>query len=127
VKQPKVGTTGYCLGGGLSLAAAGNFPDRVAAAASFHGGRLATDAPDSPHLLAPKMKAKVYVAGATDDPSFPEDMKSRLIDALARAGVDHTVETWPARHGWVPSDTPVHDPAQAERHFRTLFDLFQRL
>ncbi|MGZ5970832.1 MAG: dienelactone hydrolase family protein [Polyangiales bacterium] len=126
VKQPKIGVVGYCMGGGLALAAAGNFPDRVAAAASYHGGRLATDAPESPHLLAPKMKAAIYVAGATDDASFPDDMKSRLVEALTRAGVDHTVETYPARHGWVPSDTPVHDPAQAERHFRTLFDLFHR-
>src|SRR5262249_18555513 len=71
VKQPKVGTTGYCMGGAFSLGAAGHYPDRVAAAASFHGGRLVTDAPDSPHLLAPRMKARVYVAGAIEDPSFP--------------------------------------------------------
>lgn len=126
VKKGGIGTTGYCMGGLMSLTAAGTYPDRIVAAASYHGGRLATDAPDSPHLLAPKMKARVYVAGATDDPSFPEDMKVRLVDALTRAGVDHTVETYPARHGWVPSDMPVHDPAQAERHFQTLFDLLQR-
>jgi carboxymethylenebutenolidase len=126
VKQPKVATTGYCMGGAISLAAAGNFPDRVAAAASYHGGRLATDAPDSPHLLAPKMKARVYVAGATEDASFPDEMKAKLERAFADAGVEHVVETYPARHGWVPNDTPVHDPAQAERHFQTLFDLLQR-
>ncbi len=124
VVQPKVGTTGYCMGGGFSLAAAGNFPDRVAAAASYHGGRLATDAPDSPHLLAPRIEARVYVAGAVEDASFPDDMKQRLDDALTKAGVAHTVETYPgARHGWVPSDTPVHDPAAAERHWATLFAL----
>src|SRR5438105_3243287 len=67
VKPGGVGTTGYCMGGGISLRAAGTYPDRIVAAASFHGSRLATDAPDSPHLLAPKMKARVYVAGAIED------------------------------------------------------------
>jgi carboxymethylenebutenolidase len=114
------------MGGYLSLTAAGTYPDRVVATACFHPSRLATDAPESPHLLAPKMKARVYVAGAIEDPSFPDEMKAKLDQALAAAGVDHVVETYPARHGWVPNDTPVHDPAQAERHFQTLFDLLQR-
>jgi carboxymethylenebutenolidase len=127
VKQPKVGTTGYCMGGGLALAAAGHFPERVAAAASFHGGRLATDAPESPHLLAPRIKARVYVGGAVEDPSFPDDMKKRLEEALAAAHVEHTVVTYEgARHGWVPSDTPVHDPKAAERHYEALFALLDR-
>jgi carboxymethylenebutenolidase len=120
----KIGTTGYCMGGGLSLAAAGHCPDRIAVAASFHGGRLAIDDPTSPHLLAPKIKARVYVAGAIEDASFPDDQKQRLEEALTAAGVRHVVETYPARHGWVPSDTPSHDPAQAERHFTELFKLF---
>jgi carboxymethylenebutenolidase len=120
----KIGTTGYCMGGGLSLAAAGHFPDRIAAAASFHGGRLAIDEPTSPHLLAPKIKARVYVAGAIEDASFPDDQKQRLEEALTSAGVKHVVETYPARHGWVPSDTPAHDAAQAERHYTELFKLF---
>jgi carboxymethylenebutenolidase len=125
VKQPKVGTTGYCMGGGLSLAAAGNFPERIAAAASYHGSRLATDAPDSPHLLAARMKARVYVAGAVEDPSFPDSMKQRLEYALTQGGVQHEVVTYPgARHGWVPSDTPVHNPEAAERHWTTLLALF---
>lgn len=124
VKQPKVGTTGYCMGGGLSLAAAGYYPDRILAAASFHGGRLATDAPDSPHLLAPRMKARVYVAGASGDASFPDDVKKRLEDALAAAGVVHTVVTYEgARHGWAVSDMPVYDPAATERHYEALFAL----
>jgi carboxymethylenebutenolidase len=126
VKRPHVGTVGYCMGGGMSLAAAGHYPDRVAAAASYHGGRLATDAPDSPHLLAPRMKAKVYVAGATEDANFPDEQKKLLDDALAAAKVEHTVETYPAKHGWVPADTPVHDPAAAERHFETLFALLDK-
>jgi carboxymethylenebutenolidase len=126
VKPGGIGTTGYCMGGSLSLAAAGTFPDRVVASASYHGGRLASDQPESPHLLAPKMKARVYVAGATDDPSFPDEMKATLEAALTKAGVDHVVETYPAKHGWVPRDTPVHDPVCAERHWKTLLALFDQ-
>lgn len=122
--KPKVGTTGYCMGGGLSLAAAGHYPDRIAAAASFHGGRLATDDPTSPHLLAPKITARVYVAGAIEDASFPDEQKQKLEEALTAARVDHVVTTYPARHGWVPSDTPTHDAAQADRHYSELFKLF---
>jgi carboxymethylenebutenolidase len=120
VAPGKVGATGYCMGGGLAIAAAGHFPDRFAAIAAYHPGNLVTDAPDSPHLLVPRIKAKVYVGGASDDPTFPDAMKQRLEAALRDAGVEHTVETYPARHGWVPSDTPVHDPAAAERHWQTL-------
>jgi len=123
VKKGAIGTTGYCMGGLMSLTAAGTYPDRIAAAASYHGGRLATDAPDSPHRLAPKMKARVYVAGAIEDQSFPDDMKARLEQALTDAGVDHMVETYPAKHGWVLRDTPVHDAAAAERHWKTLLAL----
>lgn len=124
VVQGKVGTTGYCMGGNRSLAAAGHFPDRIAACASYHGGGLATDAPDSPHLWADKIAAKVYIAGAIEDSSFDDAQKQRLDQALTAAKVAHTIETYPAKHGWVPSDTPVHDKAQAERHFETLFALF---
>lgn len=124
VKQGGIGTVGYCMGGSPALAAAGVFPDRVVAAASYHGSRLVTDAPESPHALAPKMRARVYVAGATDDANFTDEQKATLIDALTKAGVDHVVETYPAKHGWVPRDTPVHDPACAERHWQTLFALF---
>jgi carboxymethylenebutenolidase len=123
VRSAKIGTTGYCLGGRLSLAAAGHFPDRVIAAASYHASQLATDAPDSPHRLAPQMKARVYVAGAIEDPGFDDAQKQRLDDALTAAHVDHVVETYNARHGFVPSDTPVHDAAATEKHWRTLFNL----
>src|SRR6204780_1565130 len=64
-----IGTTGYCMGGLMSLTAAGTYPDRIVATASYHGGRLATDSPDSPHLLAPRIKAPVYIAGAIEDES----------------------------------------------------------
>ncbi|MGH7211541.1 MAG: dienelactone hydrolase family protein, partial [Acetobacteraceae bacterium] len=119
-----IGTTGYCMGGLMSLTAAGTYPERIAAAASYHGGRLATDAPDSPHRLAPKMKGRVYVAGAIEDQSFPDDMKKRLQDALTEAGVDHKIETYQAKHGWVFRDTPVYDAAAAERHWQTMVALF---
>jgi len=119
----KVGTTGYCMGGRLSLCAAGTYPDRIAAAASFHGGNVANDTPDSPHLLADKMRARLYVAQADND---PVDQTERLDAALTAAGVEHVVETYPAKHGWVPSDTPIHDPVQAERHWKELIGLFDR-
>lgn len=124
VKPGGIGTTGYCMGGRMSLIAAGTYPELIVAAASYHGGHLASDALDSPHLLAPKMHARVYVAGAIEDPTFPDEMKARLEDALKSAGVDHRIETYPAKHGWVLRDTPVYDPAAAERHWQTLVALF---
>jgi len=123
VKPGPIGTTGYCMGGLMSLTAAGTYPDAIIAAASYHGGRLATDDSHSPHLLAPKMKARVYVAGAIEDSSFPDDMKARLEGALTSAGVDHTIETYQAKHGWVFRDTPVYDAAAAERHWESLIAL----
>jgi carboxymethylenebutenolidase len=123
VLRAGIGTTGYCMGGLMSLTAAGTYPERIVAAASYHGGRLATNAPDSPHLLAPKIKARVYVGGAIEDPSFPDDMKARLEAALTQAHVDHEIETYPARHGWVFRDTPVYDAAASERHWQTLLAL----
>jgi carboxymethylenebutenolidase len=121
----RIGATGYCMGGGIALRAAGTFPERIVAAAAFHGGNLATDAPDSPHLLAPKMAAKVLVAGADEDSSFDALQKDRLAAALADAGVDAQVSIWPGcRHGWVPGDMPVHNPDGAERHWRELVALF---
>jgi carboxymethylenebutenolidase len=125
VKPGGIGTTGYCMGGLMSLTAAGTYPDRIVAAASYHGGRLATDEPDSPHLLAPRIKARVYVAGAIEDQSFPDDMKVRLETALTEAGVDHKIETYQAKHGWVFRDTPVYDASAAERHWQSMLSLFE--
>lgn len=119
-RADSIGVVGYCMGGRLALTAAGTYPDRVAVAASYHGGGLASDQPSSPHLLAPKMKAKIYVAGAVEDASFPDDMKARLEAALSKAGVAHVIETYPAKHGWVPADMPAHDAVEAEHHWRTL-------
>ena len=126
-KPGGIGVTGYCMGGRMSLTAAGTYPDRIAITASFHGGRLATDTPDSPHLLAPRIKSRVYIAGAIEDPSFPDDMKARLEEALTKAGVDHRIETYPAKHGWVLRDTPAYDADASERHWRELIALLERV
>jgi len=123
VRPGPIGTTGYCMGGGLSLTAAGTYPERIAATAAFHAGRLATDAPDSPHRLAARIRSRVYIAGAIEDASFPDDMKARLEAALTSAGVAHQIETYPARHGWVFRDTPVYDAAASERHWQSLLAL----
>jgi carboxymethylenebutenolidase len=124
VSGAKVGTTGYCMGGGLALTAAGRFPDRVAAAASFHGGRIATTAPDSPHLLAGAMQAKVYVACAENDASFDAEQFERLSDALTDARVDHTLVTYPALHGFAVPDNPTYDEDAAARHWKALEELY---
>ncbi len=124
VRAGPVGIVGYCMGGRLALIAAGTYPDRFAAAASYHGGGLADDKPSSPHLLAPRIKARLYVGGAIEDASFPDDMKARLEKALSDAGVDHVIETYPAKHGWVPTDMPAHNAAEAEHHWRTLIPFF---
>ena len=115
-----VAVVGYCMGGRMAFLAAGTYPDRIAACAAYHPGGLATDKPDSPHLLAPKIRARVYVAGAIEDASFPDEMKARLEKALTDAGVDHTIETYPARHGWVFRDTLTYDAQASERHWETL-------
>jgi len=120
----RCGVTGYCMGGRLAVMAAATYPDRIAAAAAYHPGGLVTDAPDSPHLLLGAIRAKVYIGGATDDTSFTDAQRQTVDDALTAAGVEHTVELYPARHGWVPGDTPAHDHAAAERHWETLLALF---
>ena len=124
VRAERLGITGYCMGGRLALYAAGHFGARFAAAASYHGGGLATDSPESPHRLAPRMKARIYVGGAIKDANFDDTQKARLEQALTDAGVDHTIETYNALHGWVPSDTPVHDEAATAQHWDTLLSLF---
>lgn len=119
VAGEKFGTTGYCMGGRASLIVATRVPDRVAAALSFHGGRLAVeDDPNSPHLLADKITASVYVGAAENDASFTEDDAKRLEDALSGADVEHTIEFYSAAHGFaVPDHLAVYDQDAAKRHW----------
>jgi len=125
VKPGKVAITGYCMGCGVVMRTAGTYPDRIAAAAGFHGGRLATDAPDSPHLLAPKITARVLVAGADEDAGFPPEQADRLRQALDAAGVRNEVTIYPgARHGYTMTDLPVYNEAAAERHWSEMLRLF---
>jgi carboxymethylenebutenolidase len=124
VAGERFGTTGYCMGGGLSLTAAAHHPDRIAAAASFHGGNLANDAPDSPHLVAGQIRGRVYVAAAENDASFPAEQAERLAASLTAGGVDHTIETYPALHGFAVPDNPTYDAAAASRHWDALDSLY---
>lgn len=124
VAGTKVGTTGYCMGGSLALTAAGRFPDRVAAAASIHGGQIASTAPDSPHLLTGSMKAQVYIAGAENDSSFDAEQFDRMSSALTGAQVEHTLVTYPAAHGFAIPDNPTFDDKADERHWQALRDLY---
>jgi carboxymethylenebutenolidase len=127
VSGSAVGTTGYCMGGRHSLYAAGHYPDRVAASASFHGGQLAkADDPTSPHLLADRITASVVVAGAEKDDSFPPEQFDRLQKALVDAGVRHQIDVYPAAHGFAVPDNPTYDESAAERHWAALSDLYGR-
>lgn len=123
-KPGGVGTTGYCMGGRLSFITAGNLGDRIAAAASFHGGNIVTDDADSPHLKAGDIKAVVYVAGAIEDGSFSDDQKEVLERSLSEAGVEHTIETYPAHHGFAVLDNPSYDADAAERHWKATEQFF---
>ena len=118
------GTTGYCMGGRTSLIVAGRLPERVAAAMSFHGGGLASDDADSPHLLADAIRATVYVGGATDDGSFTPEQAKTLDEALTAAGVAHEIETYDAAHGFAVPDNGPYDEAAAERHWQAMERVF---
>jgi carboxymethylenebutenolidase len=121
-----IGTTGYCLGGRMSLIAAGGLGRKIAAAASFHGGRLAVAGdPSSPHLSASRITATVYVAGATDDDSFTAEQAGLLESALTDAGVDHTLEFYPAHHGFAVPDNTTYDAEANARHWGALRELYQ--
>jgi len=121
-----IGTTGYCLGGRISLIAAGGLGRKIAAAASFHGGRLAVAGdPSSPHLSADRITATVYVAGAKDDSLFTAEQAKLLESALTDAGADHTVEFYPARHGFAVPDNPTYDTEADARHWEALHQLYR--
>ena len=126
VKRGALAALGYCMGGGYALSAAGTFPDRVVVAASFHGGSLATDKPDSPHRLAPQMRARVYIGAAEIDASFPPEQQVRLGQALTDAGVRHAIEIYPkAKHGFAINGHIVYDRNSAELHWSRLVDLLK--
>jgi carboxymethylenebutenolidase len=127
VAGQKVGCVGYCMGGAFALWAAATYPDRIGAVATLHAARLATDQPDSPHLLASKIRAGVYIGIAGIDPHFPPDEKERLESALQFAHVEHTIEIYPnARHGFAVNDTAVYDRAASELHWQRILNLFSK-
>src|ERR1700693_4679818 len=127
----KIGTQGYCMGGALVVRTAAALPDRIGAGASFHGGGLVTDKPDSPHLLAPKIKARMYFGIASNDDERQPDAKVKLKEAFAAAKVVAEIEVYPALHGWCVPDMPVRDGApiynkvQAERAWGKLVALYR--
>ncbi|MFJ2775869.1 MULTISPECIES: dienelactone hydrolase family protein [unclassified Kitasatospora] len=122
-----VGITGYCLGARLALLTAADHPERVAAAAGFHGGFLATEAEDSPHLLADRITAELYFGHADQDPALPAEQIDRLTKALTAAGVRHTAEVYEgAHHGFTQADTDRYDAAADERHWTALLALLER-
>jgi carboxymethylenebutenolidase len=127
VRGSRFGVFGYCMGGRASMIVAGRQPDRVGAAGSFHGGGLVTDDPNSPHLLADKVNATVYVAGAENDGSFTAEHAETLDKALTAAGVEHMVEFYPAGHGFAVPDNPPYDKAADDRHWAALEKLFGAL
>ena len=131
-KQPsvdtsrKMGAIGYCMGGPLVMRTAATEPDRVGAAATFHGGGLVTDKPDSPHLLIPKMKARFLVAIASNDDAKQPDAKDTLKAAFAQASLPATVEVYAgANHGWCPPDSPAYNHDAAEKAWGEMLSLFK--
>ncbi|MFF0409227.1 dienelactone hydrolase family protein [Kitasatospora sp. NPDC004745] len=127
VQDGPVGLTGYCRGAVLALRTAASHPERVAAAAGFHGGNLATPAPDSPHLGAHRITAELYFGHADQDGSMPAEQMTRLAEALTAAGVRHRAEVYPgALHGYTQADTTRYDAAGDARHWDALLDLLKR-
>jgi carboxymethylenebutenolidase len=126
-RQRKMGTTGYCMGGPITMRAAAAFPDRIGAGASFHGGGLATDKPDSPHLLVPKMKAQYLIAIAANDDEREPNAKVLLKEAFEKAKVPAEIEVYAGtKHGWCPPDAAVYDAAQAEKAWSRMMALFEK-
>ena len=122
----KIGTMGYCMGGPITMRTAAALPNRIGAAASFHGGGLVTDAPDSPHLLVPKMKAHYLFAVAENDDERQPEAKDVLRETFAKAGLPAEIEVYAgAMHGWCPPDSRVYNEAQAERAWSRLLVLFE--
>ena len=127
-RTKKVGTQGYCMGGALVMRTAAAVPDRVGAGASFHGGGLATKNPNSPHLLAPQIKARMYIAIAINDDKTQPDAKTILKSAFDAAKVPSEVEVYDmALHGWCVPDMPnnLYSKADAERAWAKLLALYK--
>jgi carboxymethylenebutenolidase len=132
-RSKKVGTQGYCMGGALVVRTAAAVANRVGAGASFHGGGLVTPNPNSPHLLAPKIKARMYFGIAANDDAQQPDAKTKLKDAFDAAKVPVEVEVYPqAQHGWCVPDMPkqangqpIYSKADAERAWGKLLALYK--
>jgi len=122
----KIGTTGYCMGGPLVMRTAAASPDRVGAGATFHGGGLATDRPDSPHNLIPQMKASFLIAIAENDDGRDPESKVVLRETFAAAQLPAEIEVYEGTmHGWCPPDSRVYNEAQAERAWGRMLALFK--
>ena len=122
----KIGTTGYCMGGPIVMRTAATRPDRIGAAGSFHGGGLATDKSDSPHLSIPKMKAQFLIAIAENDDERDPDAKDTLKKSFADANLKAEIEVYPAGHGWCPPDTRVYNKEQSERAWKRMLVMFEK-
>ena len=121
----RVGTQGYCMGGPISFRTAAAVPDRVGAVASFHGGGLVTDGPDSPHVLAAATEAQFLVAIAANDDERAPNEKNVLRETFASAGRPAEIEVYEnSAHGWCPPDSGVYNEPQAERAWRRLLALY---
>jgi carboxymethylenebutenolidase len=128
VKKSNIGISGYCMGGGLALRVAAQFPQRVGAVASFHGGNLATDKSDSPHLLLNSINARIYIAHADQDGSMPAEQMQRLQKALNQASCVSQVELYSkAHHGFTMMDLPAFNQEALDRHWDRLIDLFKSI
>ena len=132
-KAKKMGTQGYCMGGPLVVRTAAALPDRIGAGASFHGGGLVTDTPASPHLLAPKIKARMYFGIASNDDMRQPDAKDKLREAFAAAKVPAEIEVYPeSLHGWCVPDMPmqngkpIYNKPDAEKAWAKLVALYKR-
>jgi|TARA_B110000211_G_C14091893_1_gene559625 carboxymethylenebutenolidase len=120
-----IGALGYCMGGGYAISAAAAHPERIVAVAIFHGEGLASDEPDSPHLRAGSIKARLYIGCAGVDPNFSPEQSARLAQELRQAGVDHIIENYiEMKHGWAVPDHLAFDLEGAERHWRRLLMFF---
>lgn len=131
-RTQKLGTHGYCMGGPLVFRTAAQVSGRIGAAATFHGGGLVTDKPDSPHLLVPRIKARMYLAIAASDDAKQPDAKDKLRQAFAAAHVPAKVEVYAGTiHGWCVADMPRHDgkpiynKPNAERAWGDLLELYR--